>query len=219
VTFKVKQLIVDDRWENRSVLKNLLAPIGFAIHEASNGQEGLDKAFELQPNLIITDVLMPVMDGLTMIQHLRQSSEFKDIAIVTSSASVFDNNRYKSLDVGANEFLPKPIQTEVLLEILRVHLQLEWIYENEDKNAVDRKAIVDNFNTEEIVPPSLAKLSQLYDLAKKGSLDEIQEIAENLTQIDNKFQLFAKELINLTESFQIKKIQEFIEQYLDCNSR
>ncbi|NJL52716.1 MAG: response regulator [Hydrococcus sp. SU_1_0] len=201
------------------MLVNLLAPIGFTVHEASNGQEGLDKAFELQPDLIITDVMMPVMDGLTMIQHLRQSDEFPDIAIITSSASVFDSDRYKSLDAGANEFLPKPIQAEVLLEILRVHLQLSWVYEHEAENVVDRLLIADNFNTAAIIPPSLAELSQLYDLAKKGSLDEIQEIAEQLVQIDHRFQIFAQELINLTASFQIKKTQEFIEQYLDHNSR
>jgi signal transduction histidine kinase/DNA-binding NarL/FixJ family response regulator len=213
-----KILIVDDRWENRSVLKNLLAPIGFALDEASNGQEGLEKAFESTPDLIITDLLMPVMDGLTMIEHLRKSLELKDVVIITSSASVFESDRYKSLDAGANEFLPKPIQAEVLLEILRVHLQLEWIYENENTNLVNSFSLENNSNTNEIIAPSVSELSRLYDLAKKGSLDEIQEIAEQLVKVDSKFQIFAREIINLTESFQIKQIQEFIEQYLDCKS-
>jgi signal transduction histidine kinase/CheY-like chemotaxis protein len=208
-----KILIVDDRWENRSVLINLLAPIGFVINEASNGKEGLEKAFEFTPDLIVTDLLMPVMDGLTMIQQIRQSAELKDIVIVTSSASVFESDRYKSLDVGADEFLPKPIQVEVLLEMLRVHLQLEWVYENEGKNPIE-----DSSNTEQMIPPSVSELSRLYDLAKKGSLDEIQEIAEQLRKLDDRFQLFANELINLTESFQIKQIQDFLEVYLDRNS-
>jgi DNA-binding NarL/FixJ family response regulator len=170
--------------------------------------------------------LMPVMDGLTMIQQIRQSLELKDVVIITSSASVFESDRYKSLDAGADEFLPKPIQAEVLLEILRVHLQLEWVYEKENENPVDylaptksdRLSLDDNSNTNEIIPPSVSELSQLYDLAKKGSLDEIQEIATELAKLDDKFQLFAQELINFTESFQIKQIQEFIEVYLDRNS-
>ncbi len=97
-----KILIVDDRWENRSVLVNLLEPIGFEIFQASNGQEGLDQAVKLQPNLIITDIAMPVMDGLTMTQYLRQSKQMQNAIVITSSASVFDIDRLSLL-------LPQPV--------------------------------------------------------------------------------------------------------------
>lgn len=59
------------------MIANLLEPIGFKIIEASNGQEGLEKARDFLPNLIITDLAMPVMDGLEMTQCLRKLEEFK----------------------------------------------------------------------------------------------------------------------------------------------
>ena len=57
-------LIVDDRWENRSVIVNMLKPVGFEVFEAGNGQEGLEKADAYHPDVIITDLIMPVMGWL-----------------------------------------------------------------------------------------------------------------------------------------------------------
>ncbi len=122
-------LIVDDRWENRAVIVDLLAPIGFKLIEASHGQEGLEKASEFPPDLIITDLTMPVMNGFEMTQSLRESEEFKDALIITSSASVFSFDRQKSREAGCNDFLPKPVQASELLEQLQNYLRLEWIYE------------------------------------------------------------------------------------------
>ncbi|WP_442948689.1 ATP-binding protein [Nostoc sp.] len=130
---KIKILIVDARWENRSIVINLLEPIGFEVFEASNGEEGLEKATEIQPDLIITDLTMPVMDGLTMTKHLRQLVELQNVVIIASSASVFGIDRQKALDIGCNDFLPKPIQADELLRQLQTQLQLTWIYHNESE--------------------------------------------------------------------------------------
>ncbi|HEC84548.1 MAG TPA: response regulator, partial [Thioploca sp.] len=56
-------LVVDDKWENRSVLAHILMPLGFEVVEASNGQEALDKAHQYRPDLILMDLIMPVLDG------------------------------------------------------------------------------------------------------------------------------------------------------------
>ncbi|MGL6338549.1 MAG: ATP-binding protein [Waterburya sp.] len=219
-----KILVVDDRWENRSVLVNLLRPIGFDVTEANNGQEGLEKAIAIAPDLIISDLVMPVMDGFEMMRQLRKSPQLQNIILVTSSASVFEIDRNKSIDAGADEFLPKPVQAEVLLEVLRVHLQLQWIYEAIDANLTSQinldtsSSEAVSLNIATMIAPSNTELSRLYDLAKQGSLDEIQEIAEQLQQLDPSFQAFAQELIDLTASFQIKQLQEFIEYHLASNS-
>ncbi|GAX42153.1 integral membrane sensor hybrid histidine kinase [Tolypothrix sp. NIES-4075] len=211
-----KILVVDDKWENRSVIVNLLEPIGFNIIEAKNGQEGLDKAVEFQPNLIISDLVMPVMDGFQMIQHLRRSPQLKEVVIIASSASVFEADQHKSLNAGANEFLPKPVQVETLLEMLRVHLRLEWLYEGNkqaDNEPDESTLLAPNI----IVPPPAEDLSRLYDLALKGRVKAIQDQVDKLAQSDEKFTLFAQEIIQLAKKFQIEKIQTFIQQYLTNN--
>jgi CheY-like chemotaxis protein len=69
--------MVDDQRENRSVIVNLLEPIGFAMVETANGQEGLDKAATFKPDLIITDLRMLVLDGFEMMRCLRQSTQLQ----------------------------------------------------------------------------------------------------------------------------------------------
>ena len=78
---KKQILIVDDRWENRSVIVNLLEPLGFVMIEAENGQEALEKIKELPPDLIISDLSMPVVDGWEMLSQVRQSENLKNIPI------------------------------------------------------------------------------------------------------------------------------------------
>ena len=224
-------LMVDDRWENRSVIVNLLEPIGFAMVEAANGQEGLDKAAECKPDLIITDLRMPVVDGFEMMQRLRQSTQLKDVVIIVSSASVFDTDQQKSLEAGADDFLPKPVQADDLLQKLKKHLGLEWIYEQTDEaqrigeeNLSPHPTLPlgvreglhppeNSLQTAELVPPPAEELALLFDLAMKGRVKTLLEEVERLEQLDDKFVPFVKELRQLAKNFQIKKIRAFIKQY------
>lgn len=125
-----KILVVDDRWENRSIIKSWLQPFGFELLEAKDGQEGFERAMMWRPNLIITDLVMPVLSGLEMARKLRQQAEFKNIPIIASSASVFQFDRQQSQEAGCDDFLPKPIQIDELLEHLQRYLKLVWMYED-----------------------------------------------------------------------------------------
>ena len=211
-----KILVVDDRWENTSVVANLLEPFGFEMLEAQNGQDGLAKALEWQPDLIITDLSMPIMDGHEMIAQLRQSAEISDeLIVVVSSASVFESDRQKSLQAGANDFLPKPIQKETLLQTLQKNLNLEWVYEIE---APAKTAIVNKIEEaaleREIIPPSLEEMNVLHDLSRKGLLNDLLKEIERIEKAEPKFEPFAQKLRELAKGFKIRQIKSFIEQYL-----
>ncbi|MBD2163795.1 response regulator [Calothrix membranacea FACHB-236] len=203
---KQKILVVDDRWENRSVLMNLLEPIGFEIVEAEDGKEGLAKAVNFQPNLIITDITMPVMNGLEMIQNLRNLPEYQDIKIIVSSASVFDTDKQKSLDAGADDFMPKPVQASDLIEKLQAHLEIEWNYEEENNSSLPLN--------QEIVVPSTEELNRLHELALKGRIKALQNQLSEIEKSDHRFVPFVQEIQALTQSFQIEKIQNLIENYI-----
>ncbi|AOY78675.1 PAS domain S-box protein [Moorena producens JHB] len=207
-----KILVVDDQWENRMVLVNLLAPLGFELVEATNGQEGLEKA-QCQPEVIITDLLMPGMDGWELIRQLRESPQLQSVVVIACSASVFDTHQHKSIESGADEFLPKPVDSERLFEILRMHLRLEWVYEGKEQG---EKMMAENIScqTTEIIPPPAEKLAQLYDLARTGLISEILEQVDNLDKSDEKFAIFVQHIQQFAQGFQVKKIQDFIKQYL-----
>ena len=217
---KRKILVVDDHWGNRSVIVNLLEPLGFEIVEATDGQEGLNKAAEFHPDLIVVDLVMPVMDGFELIGRLRQLPQLQDAAIIASSASVFEAYQSRSFAAGANEFLPKPISADSLLEILQSRLNLEWVYEAEEKDRTEQEESSPNLSgstlqaSEKILPPPTDILAHLHTEAEKGDLDEILKEAKKLEQLEKKFIPFAQELSRLAGSFQVKQLQSFIQQYI-----
>ncbi|BAY09679.1 PAS domain S-box protein [Calothrix sp. NIES-2098] len=202
-----KVLIVDDKWANRSVIANLLSPIGFEIEEAFNGEEGWQKLAEFQPDLVLTDLLMPELDGFGLIERIRKSEAFKDIPIIVSSASVFETDQHRSLEVGGNDFLPKPIQAIDLFQKLRKHLHLEWLYE--EQNDVSQ---LEPENTDLVAPPP-AEIETLYELVMKGNFKGIIKQAALLAEMDEKYIPFANKLHELAKGFQDKDILALIQSY------
>ncbi|OLP19783.1 hypothetical protein BST81_04425 [Leptolyngbya sp. 'hensonii'] len=207
-------LVVDDRWENRSVIVNLLQPLGFQVVEAANGEEGIAKVLEVQPDLLIVDLVMPVMDGFEMVRELRQLPQGRDLAIIASSASVFEGDQVKSLTVGANEFLSKPIEATSLLEMLRTHLNLEWTYEKqtmEVKRREDFPVAVESM-TQNLIFPPVEFLIKLQNLARKGDMDGVLEASCKLEKMGENFAPFSHKVIALAEGFRVKELQLFISE-------
>ncbi|MBD2533031.1 MASE1 domain-containing protein [Nostoc flagelliforme FACHB-838] len=205
---KQKILIVDDHWENRSILVNLLKPIGFEIIEASNGQEGLNQAIKYQPNLIITDLRMPQIDGLSMTTFIRQQPKLKDVIVIVSSASVFDFHRQEALTIGCNDFLPKPIQLEKLFSQLQNHLQLTWLYQDGNKLSAKYQDDI-NVSVEMIVPP-ISELMSLHQSVQRCDIANIYTEINRLKQLDIRYTNFANKIIQFTDEFEIDAIAAFI---------
>jgi signal transduction histidine kinase/DNA-binding response OmpR family regulator len=203
---KRKILIVDDRWENRAVIVNLLEPIGFEMIEAADGKEGLAQ-LAAAPDLVITDLAMPVMDGFEMLKALRQTHP--SLPVIVSSASVFELDQAESIKAGGNSFLPKPVQAETLLEQIQEQLKLEWVYQVE--TPADAKPAA------EIVPPSVEILKQFAQLVEEGDFFALQEQAQALSA-ETQYIAFTETVIQLAEGFQAKKLTTLIQQQLEAVS-
>ncbi|WP_293091380.1 response regulator [Moorena sp. SIOASIH] len=122
-----KLLVVDDNKENRLVLLNMLEPLGFEVVTAENGQQGLDVAIAIRPDLILTDLFMPVKTAFTMVPEMREIPDLKNVPIIALSARTFDIVQKQSQMLGCEGFLPKPIDQDRLLGLLEQLLQLEWV--------------------------------------------------------------------------------------------
>ncbi|MBC6478579.1 MAG: response regulator [Hormoscilla sp. GM7CHS1pb] len=183
-----KILLVDNSVENRAVLVDLLSAIGFTIIEATNGQEALDIASQFSPDLIIADIAMPVMDGLEMIRRLRRTPQARDIVMIVSSAKVYSEDQKRSLDAGANDFLPKPVRTDELLDKLQQHLGLEWII---DATGLSLDAAQPSMTTDSLIVPPPEEISSLLHLARAGKFSKIKKLAAKLEEYDDKFVPFA----------------------------
>ena len=207
---KYKILVVDDRWENRAVLVNLLEPIGFEMIEAADGKEGLDRALATAPDLILTDLAMPVMDGFEFLRQIRADPQLRDAIVLVSSASVFELDRQKSLDAGGNDFLPKPVQADLLLGLLKKYLQLEWVYgETVDAGEKAQQAMISKMQL-----PAIEILQLLNEQAQAGDLDAVIEIAEEIQTANPQHAIFAKKILVLAEGFQVKELRALIQEHL-----
>jgi two-component system, chemotaxis family, chemotaxis protein CheY len=112
-----KILIVEDDADSREMLTFLLSGRGFEVICAEDGKEALERIEEEPPGLIITDISMPVMDGIEMIEKLREHSEWREIPVLVMSAfrSEIVNN---AMQAGANASTAKPLEIDNLLRMI-----------------------------------------------------------------------------------------------------
>ena len=203
-------LVVDDKWENRIILVNLLDPLGFEVNQASNGSEGLAKAEEQRPDLIVMDLVMPGMDGLEATRRIRASAELKDIPIIASSASAFEFNRYDAISAGCTAFLAKPVRAEELFEHLRVHLKLEWRYDSDTIGKVSVQK-----TDEPLVPPPQEELTALLELAKVGKIMAIRQQIGGMEHLGHQYAPFIQELRNIVKGFDMDQLVKFLARYVE----
>ncbi|MBE9016834.1 response regulator, partial [Chroococcidiopsidales cyanobacterium LEGE 13417] len=212
---KLKVLVIDDKWSNRSVIVNMLEPLGFEVLEAIDGLDGLTKAQAFQPDCVILDLVMPGMDGFEVTRRLRTLPELAGVVAIAISASVFDFDRQQSQAVGCDDFLPKPVRETDLLEKLRIHLGLQWIYEEESTEKALDNSSASELATGAIVPPPAEEMVKLLDLAMRGDIRGIIEQAVRIEALDRRYRPFALHLRQLAKSYKEKQILEFVKKYLD----
>ncbi|MBD1929542.1 AAA family ATPase [Trichocoleus sp. FACHB-90] len=210
--YKRKLIIADDKKENRSLLVKMLSPLGFEIVEATDGQDCLNKAEQLNPDCILMDLMMPELNGFEATRRIKRSPELKDVVVIGTSASVFEFDQDKSKEAGCNDFLPKPIRVEDLLDKLNVHLNLEWVYEEGNNENANMHAEEHSQDTRlktqhSLVVPPTEEIAALLDLVMMGDLNSIIERAVNLEKKDVRFAPFAREIQELAKGFQVKQIR------------
>ncbi|MBI9099951.1 MAG: response regulator, partial [Spirochaetaceae bacterium] len=114
----VKALIVDDKVNNRLILKTMLENVGFITMEAENGLEAIERTKEFDPAIIFMDIKMPVMDGYESVRQIKDTAQGKKIVVFALTASAFKHDEKKIFDSGFDGFLPKPFKLGSLFRIV-----------------------------------------------------------------------------------------------------
>ena len=117
-------LAVDDIPLNLLLVQKMLSRFNFTLRTAANGQLALDAIAAQKPDLILLDLMMPGIDGFEVIRRVRENPETADIQIVILSALNSNEDVVKGFNVGANDFIMKPIIMEKLLSCVVTQLQL-----------------------------------------------------------------------------------------------
>jgi len=110
----IKILLVDDEPDIIEILTYNLSKEGYQVFSAANGKEALVQAGKIIPHLIILDIMMPVMDGIEACENIRKDSRFEDTIIMFLSARSEDYSHLAAFDVGADDYVNKPIKPKVL---------------------------------------------------------------------------------------------------------
>jgi signal transduction histidine kinase/ActR/RegA family two-component response regulator len=119
-------LIADDAAGSRSMLADLLGLLGFDVSVAADGQQALAQIAAAAPDLVLMDMVMPVMGGLEAVQRTRENPARAGTPIIVVSANVSSSDRARSLAAGANAFCPKPLERDELLAAIGQQLGLRW---------------------------------------------------------------------------------------------
>lgn len=199
-------LVVDDIAANRAVMVDMLAPLGFEIAEAADGEAALAEAERFKPELILMDLRLPgAIDGLEATRRLRGTGRAVGLRIVAVSASAYDLDRDECLVAGCDAFLAKPFREEDLWAIMGRLLGLAWVQaEAEETRAPFALAVQ---------PPPPAEATAIYDLAAKGDVVAIRARAQALLAADPKYAPFAQNVLDLAGRFKMKAIRQFVARY------
>lgn len=166
-----KILIVDDEPDILEFLSYNLKKEGFIVHTASNGEKALEKAKEIIPHLILLDVMMPKMDGMTTCEELRKIPELSSCIIAFLTARSEDYSEIAGFNVGADDYIAKPIRPKVLIARIQALLKRFSIKQQSlastailviDNITIDKDKHIVTVNGEELsLPNKEFKLLQL----------------------------------------------------------
>lgn len=170
-------LIVDDSDDVRLYLKKLLE-VEYKIVEAVNGSEGIKSAIEFNPDLIISDVMMPSMDGFEFCRQIKSDWHTSDIPIILLTAKASFESKLEGLEIGADDYLTKPFESRELF--VRIKNLLE-----------QRKRIREKFSKDDKVVPESVKLNKVDDEFIKKAIDLVNH---NLDKTNFNTDHLAKEL-------------------------
>ncbi len=156
-------LVVDDEPDILEILAYNLRKEGFQVTTANNGEEGLRKAEEVQPDLIILDIMMPQMDGVEVCRNIRSRREFDKTLVAFLTAREEDYSQIAALDVGGDDYITKPIKPRVLMS--RVKALLRRPAGSDSASEADIIRVGDlSIDKERVV---ITKGAEQIDLAKK----------------------------------------------------
>jgi CheY-like chemotaxis protein len=205
-------LVVDDVPLNRAMMLDLLQDAGFLVAAATNGLECLVLLDSFKPDLILMDVMMPVMDGNETTRQIRRTPGWGGVPIVAVTASASAEDERKSREAGANAFLAKPIDYDTLLRTIGKLLSLEWITEQ------PAPAAPESGDDAGMTVPPAEEIEKLWQLARMGNMRQIREQAAYLQGLDPAYAAFANRLDTMAQAYHSKQLVAFVARFRTENA-
>jgi CheY-like chemotaxis protein len=194
-------LVADDIEDNRQLLVQLLAPVGFEVRLAANGAEAVRGFEDWRPHLILMDFRMPVMDGHEAIRRIRAAAGGGDPKIIAVTASAMDENRSDLMEIGADDFISKPFREVELFQKIHAHLGVEYVY-------AEPPAAADCDGAGDLTPASLAGCPRDLTQAMREAVvtADLDQLLAKIQEVGARDPHVAAGLRGLAEAFQYQKL-------------
>jgi signal transduction histidine kinase/purine-cytosine permease-like protein/DNA-binding NarL/FixJ family response regulator len=193
-------LVVDDHLQHRQILAGMLEPLGFQVIQAANGQEAVRLTALHNPDLILMDLAMPLLDGWQT-SHLIRRNVLSQAPIIVVSANAFADDRERSIEAECNDYLAKPVYVPALLDKIKTHLQLEWLKRPEPLTGP----------VAPLIAPSIEALNALYELGAEGYVKGILEKLDWLEQQEPLSASYLQSLRSQVKRFQLNDFNRRLE--------
>ena len=115
-------LVVEDNRDLAHIVAMHLSDLNMKVDKSYNGKDGFQLACKNQYDLILLDIMMPKIDGYEVCRQIRANKELQGVKIIMVSARAMEDERLKGIEVGADEYITKPFDEDVLLEMVKSHL-------------------------------------------------------------------------------------------------
>jgi signal transduction histidine kinase/CheY-like chemotaxis protein/purine-cytosine permease-like protein len=205
-----KVLVVDNEEVDRELIINILAPLGFEVAEAATGQECLTQFKIFNPDVILMDLAMPLMDGWEAAYQIR-NLHHSDVPIAIVSANAFDKNLENAAKIASEDFIVKPVNVQDLLDWIGKKLNIKWINDGEKNLALTPISQPFKAELEVALPPSTA-LEILLKHITNGYIKGIQNQLNEIELLDQKYAVFVSKMRQLADNFEIDAMKQFIEE-------
>lgn len=126
---EITVLLVEDELTLSMIIKDTLEENGFSIHTATDGEEGLRLFFELRPDVLVADVMMPKMDGFEMVRRIRQMDKQTPVLFLTARSAI--NDVVEGFELGANDYLKKPFGMQELIIRIKALMGKAFLFTEE----------------------------------------------------------------------------------------
>ena len=200
-------LLVDDQRENSTLLEQLLVPLGFETRTVENGAEAVAQCQIWPPNLVLMDMMMPVMDGCEAAQRIR-AAHGNAVKIIILSASIFPEAQKRALQAGTDAFVGKPFKEEVLLERIKELTGVEFDYADAETDAIPPAKAPEPVPTaDEIRRLPVELVDALREATCRAEYGEMLELASQAATHDERL---GRELRLLIERFDYSTLQRIL---------
>jgi len=204
---RFRVLVVDDKEENRTLLRLLLSAVGFEISEADNGAEAVEAFERLRPDLILMDLKMPKMDGHEATRRIKDSPGGGETPIIAVTASALEEQRHEALASGADDFVRKPFKEADLFDSIRAVLGVKYTYEDEEQPRIERPVSVITAAQDAYTALPADLLDRLQDAAIKLAPSRLKDLFEEVAAYDVSL---AAELEHLADRFEYRAILKLL---------